>query len=70
MGIGSTHDITITIQKRRLYKGFKFRTIEEITPKYLNSSGLDRIGGFNLLGIKGDKDIVIVGESWMVYTLL
>jgi hypothetical protein len=33
-------------------KGFKFRTIEEITPKYLNSGGLDRIGGFNLLGIK------------------
>jgi hypothetical protein len=30
-------------------KGFKFRTIEEITPKYLNSGGLDRIGGFKLL---------------------
>jgi DNA primase len=29
--------------------------------KYLNSKGLDRIGGFfNLLGIKGDKDLVIV----------
>jgi DNA primase catalytic core len=31
------------------------------TPKYLNSTRLDKIGGFfNLLGIKGDKDIVIV----------
>jgi DNA primase catalytic core len=30
-------------------------------PKYLNSSGLDRLGGFfNLSGIKGDKDVVIV----------
>jgi DNA primase len=30
-------------------------------PKYLNSTGLDRLGGFfNLSGIKGDKDVVIV----------
>jgi DNA primase/KaiC/GvpD/RAD55 family RecA-like ATPase len=30
-------------------------------PKYLNSTGLDRLGGFfNLLSIKGDKDLVIV----------
>ena len=30
-------------------------------PKYYNSTGLDRIGGFfNLSGIKGDKDVVIV----------
>ena len=31
------------------------------TPKYLNSKGLDRNSGFfNMLGIKGDKDVVIV----------
>ena len=30
-------------------------------PKYLNSKGLDRNSGFfNMLGIKGDKDVVIV----------
>lgn len=59
--IGSTHSLTIPYRSGGSIKGFKFRTIEEDTPKYLNSSGLDKIGGFfNLLGIKGDKDIVIV----------
>ena len=38
--------------------GYKIYTA---LPKYLNSTGLDRLGGFfNLLGIKGDKDLVIV----------
>jgi DNA primase catalytic core len=37
------------------------RIVEQPLPKYLNSTGLDRIGGFfNLSGIKGDKDVVIV----------
>ena len=75
--IGSTHSLTIPYRSGGLIKGFKFRTVGgdrkdtghkaggyRITlgvPKYLNSSGLDRTGGFfNLLGIKGDKDIVIV----------
>ena len=60
-GIGSTHSLTIPYRSGGSLKGFKFRTTGDATPKYLNSTGLDRIGGFfNLLGIKGDKDIVIV----------
>jgi hypothetical protein len=35
--------------------------ITKVIPKYLNSKGLDRNSGFfNMLGIKGDKDVVIV----------
>ena len=38
-----------------------YKVMPENLPKYVNSIGLDKIGGFfNLLGIKGDKDIVIV----------
>lgn len=60
-GIGTTHKLTIPYRSGGSIKGFKFRTIGEATPKYLNSIGLDRLGGFfNLLGIKGDKDLVIV----------
>jgi DNA primase catalytic core len=60
-GIGSTHSLTIPYRSGGSVKGFKFRTTGDATPKYLNSTGLDRIGGFfNLLGIKGDKDVVIV----------
>jgi len=60
-GIGSTHRLTIPYRSGGSVKGFKFRTIGDHKPKYLNSTGLDRLGGFfNLLGIKGDKDIVIV----------
>ena len=61
IGIGSTHKLTIPYRSGGSIKGFKFRTVGEATPKYLNSTGLDRLGGFfNLLGIKGDKDLVIV----------
>ena len=60
-GIGSTHRLTIPYRSGGSVKGFKFRTTGDATPKYLNSTGLDRIGGFfNLSGIKGDKDVVIV----------
>jgi len=60
-GIGSTHRLTIPYRSGGSVKGFKFRTTGDATPKYLNSTGLDRLGGFfNLLGIKGDKDVVIV----------
>ena len=60
-GIGSTHRLTIPYRSGGSVKGFKFRTVGDATPKYLNSTGLDRLGGFfNLSGIKGDKDIVIV----------
>jgi DNA primase catalytic core len=60
-GIGSTHRLTIPYRSGGSVRGFKFRTIGDATPKYLNSTGLDRLGGFfNLSGIKGDKDVVIV----------
>lgn len=60
-GIGSTHRLTIPYRSGGSIKGFKFRTVGDATPKYLNSTGLDRLGGFfNLSGIKGDKDLVIV----------
>lgn len=59
--IGSTHRLTIPYRSGGYMRGFKFRTIGGGAPKYLNSSGLDRIGGFfNLSPVKGDKDIVIV----------
>jgi DNA primase catalytic core len=60
-GVGATHRLTIPYRSGGSVKGFKFRTIGDDSPKYLNSTGLDRLGGFfNLLGIKGDKDVVIV----------
>lgn len=60
-GIGSTHRLTIPYRSGGVLKGFKFRAITDATPKYLNSTGLDRLGGFfNLSGVKGDKDVVIV----------
>lgn len=60
-GIGSTHRLTIPYRSGGSVKGFKFRTTGDATPKHLNSTGLDRLGGFfNLSGIKGDKDVVIV----------
>ena len=60
-GIGSSHRLTIPYRSGGTIKGFKFRTTGDATPKYLNSTGLDRLGGFfNLSGIKGDKDVVIV----------
>jgi len=59
--VGSTHSLTIPYRSGGSIKGFKFRTIGDATPKYLNSTGLDRNGGFfNLLAVRGDKDIVIV----------
>lgn len=60
-GIGSTHRLTIPYRSGGSVKGFKYRTVGDATPKYLNSTGLDRLGGFfNLSGVKGDKDVVIV----------
>lgn len=60
-GVGDTHRLTIAYRSGGSVKGFKFRTTGDATPKYLNSTGLDRLGGFfNLSGIKGDKDVVIV----------
>ena len=59
--IGDTHQLTIPYRSGGVVKGFKFRTIGEETPKYLNSIGLDKSGGFfNISGLKGDKDVMIV----------
>jgi DNA primase catalytic core len=60
--IGKTHKLSIAYRAGGVIKGFKLRTVEEsINPKYLNSSGLDKIGGFfNIQGLKGDKDLIIV----------
>jgi len=59
--IGNTHILSIPYRSGGSLKGFKFRAIGDVTPKYLNSTGLKRGGGFfNLSGIKGDKDLVIV----------
>jgi DNA primase catalytic core len=59
--IGSSHKLTIPYRSGGIIKGFKFRVIDETSPKYINSSGLDRIGGFfNIKGIKGNKDLTIV----------
>jgi DNA primase catalytic core len=59
--IGVFYSITIPYRTGGSIKGFKFRTIEELIPKYLNSTGMDKIGGFfNLSSIKGDKDLIIV----------
>lgn len=60
-GIGSTHQLTIPYTSGGVLKGFKFRTIGEHKPKYYNSTDLDKAGSFfNLLSIKGDKDLLIV----------
>ena len=60
-GIGNTHKLTIPFRSGGSLKGFKFRTIGDTHPKYINSKDLDINGGFfNLLSINGDKDITIV----------
>ena len=59
--IGSTHSLTIPYRSGGTLKGFKFRTTGDTTPKYLNTSGLDKSGGFfNLTALKGDKDLIVV----------
>jgi DNA primase len=60
-GIGTSHRLTLPYRSGGSIRGFKFRTISGAEPKYLNSTGLDRSGGFfNLSALKGDKDVVIV----------
>ena len=59
--IFKTHKLSIPYRTGAYFKGFKFRTTGEDKPKYINSTGLDKSGGFfNLSGLKGDKDLVIV----------
>jgi DNA primase catalytic core len=59
--IGTSHRLTIAYRSGGAIKGFKFRTIGDHTPKYINSKGLDKSTGFFNLGyIQGSKDLVIV----------
>jgi DNA primase catalytic core len=60
--IGASHTLTIPYRSGGTIKGFKFRTTEPgLIPKYLNSSGMDKKGGFfNLSPLTGDKDLVVV----------
>ena len=59
--IGSTHSLAIPYRSGGIIRGFKFRAIGEDKPKYLNTPGLNKSGGlFNLSGIKGEKNLIIV----------
>lgn len=60
MGIGRTHKLVIPYYTGRGLIGFKFRTIADDSPKYLNSKFERGESFFNLKQIKGDKDIIIV----------
>jgi DNA primase len=60
-GIGSTHKLTIPYRSGGALKGFVVRTVVNAEPKYLVSTGLKRGESFfNILPLKGDKDLVIV----------
>ncbi|MFV0180297.1 hypothetical protein OBK28_12090 [Empedobacter falsenii] len=59
--IGETHQLSIPYRSGGQIKGFKFRTIGNHTPKYLNSSGSFRVEGFfNISSLKSSKDLIIV----------
>ena len=60
--IGSTHKLVIPYRSGVDVRGFKFRTVGEDTHKYVNTAieGMRTGAFFNLSGIKGDKDVVIV----------
>jgi DNA primase catalytic core len=59
--IGSTHKLTIPYRSGGEIKGFNFRTVGDHTPKYILSTGLEKSKGFfNISGITGNKDLVIV----------
>ena len=64
--IGDSHRLTIPYRSGGTLKGFKFRTTGATLPKYLNSSLLDKAGGFfNLSSLRGDKDrdlVIVEGE--------
>lgn len=64
--IGDSHRLTIPYRSGGTLKGFKFRTTGATLPKYLNSSLLDKTGGFfNLSSLRGDKDrdlVIVEGE--------
>lgn len=59
--IGSTHQLVIPYRAGGSLKGFKFRSTGSEKPKYINTRGLEKnTAFFNLSGVKGDRDLVIV----------
>lgn len=71
--IGKTYKLTIPFRSAGYIRGFKFRAIDDaVKPKYINTTGLDKVGGFfNISPLKGDKDLVIVeGELDALYSTI
>lgn len=60
-GIGSTHQLAIPYRAGRL-RGFKFRTIGQELPKYLNSKGLDKSAAFFNIGSRASELLIVEGE--------
>jgi DNA primase len=59
--IGQAYKLCIPYRSGGTIKGFKFRALDGAEPKYLNNTGLEKMAGFfNISGLKGDKDVVIV----------
>lgn len=59
--VGDKNCLSIPWRSGTVLKGFIFRSIEEGSSKYIYTTGLEKNSGFfNLKGIKGDKDLLIV----------
>ena len=58
--VGKTHTLTIPYRVGGKIKGFKFRTLGDVKPKYINTTGLDKSGGFfNIPGYRDGRDLII-----------
>lgn len=64
-----SYKLTIPYRSGGYIKGFKFRAIDDVPKKYLNTANLDITGGFfNISPLKGDKDLIVVeGELDALY---
>ena len=59
--VGDKNCLSIPWRSGTVLKGFIFRSIEDGGSKYIYTTGLEKNSGFfNLKGIKGDKDLLIV----------
>jgi DNA primase catalytic core len=63
--IGSTHNLSIPYRVGADIKGFKFRTLGDSKPKYMNTGNFEgqnmrNEGFFNIKAVKEDKDLTIV----------
>lgn len=59
--VGDKNCLSIPWRSGTVLKGFIFRSIEDGSSKYIYTTGLEKNSGFfNLKGIKGDKDLLIV----------